>query len=179
MAEKKADVILHPIRMRIIQALVTGGRMTPYQLQEVLRDIPQATLYRHLRKLKDTGILVVADERQNRGTVESVYMLPEMSAELTQEEIQNATAEDHLTYFINFGAHLIGEFGRYLHQPSMDIFKDGVTYRQHYLYLTAEENIELIHGFRNLMMKYVDNKPDDERRKRIYSIIAHPEAEQQ
>lgn len=175
MSEKKADIILHPIRFRIIQSIIRGGRMTAYQLQEHLPDIPQATLYRHLRKLKDSGILVVADEVPNRGAMERVYMLPELAAELSQEELKNATADDHLLYFINFASHIIGGFGRYIHQPGADIFKDGISYRQFYLHLSDEENLELLYGIRDLIMKYYDNKPDGKRRKRQFAVIGHPE----
>jgi len=176
-AEKKAEVILHPVRIRIIQCLAGRKQMTPYQLQEVLQDIPQATLYRHLRKLKDAGILVVADERQNRGATEKVYTLPEHAAILTKEDLQHATAEDHLTYFINFAAHLIGDFGRYVQQSDLDLVRDGVSYRQVPLYLSEEENLEMLYAIRDIIKKYADNGPGGNRRRRLISVIAHPEDE--
>lgn len=176
MSEKKAEVILHPVRMRIIQSLVSKKQMTTYQLQEELSDIPQATLYRHLKKLMETGILIVADERPNRGAMERVYMLPEQAAIISQDDLKNATSEDHLTYFINFAAHLIGEYGRYVHQqPKVDLLQDGVSYRQLPLYLSDEENIEMILAVREVFKKYSENKPGPDRRKRLISMIVHPE----
>lgn len=179
MSEKKAEVILHPVRMRIIQCLVSRKRMTPYQLQEEMPEVPQATLYRHVRKLKDAGILVVADERHNRGATEKVYMLPEHAAILTQEDLQHATAEDHLTYFINFAAHLIGEYGRYVQQSDIDLIRDGVSYRQVPLYLNEEENLEMLYAIRDIYKKYADNGPGDGRRRRLITTIAHPEGKQE
>ena len=44
------DLLLHPVRLRIVQALV-GSPMTPLHLKEQLGDVPQATLYRHLSQL--------------------------------------------------------------------------------------------------------------------------------
>jgi DNA-binding transcriptional ArsR family regulator len=174
-SEKKAEVILHPIRMRIIQCLISRKQMTAYQLQEELSDIPQATLYRHLRKLKETGILIVSDERPNRGATEKVYTLPEQAAVLTQDDLRHATSEDHLTYFINFAAHLIGEYGRYVQQPDVDLVRDGFSYRQVPLYLTDEENLEMLYALRDVFHKYIENKPDANRRKRIITVIGHPE----
>ena len=176
MTEKKADIILHPVRIRIIQCLIAGKRMTSYQLHEEMSDIPQATLYRHLRKLKEAGLLVITDERPSRGALEKVYTLPEHAANLSKEDLMGASAEDHLTYFINFVANLIGEYGRYVQQPDMDLFKDGVSYRQVPLYLSEEENLELLISIRNLFEKYKDNKPDNIRRKRLITTITHPEA---
>ena len=177
MSETKADVILHPVRLRIIQCLAGGGHMTSYQLQEKLHDIPQATLYRHLKKLKEAGILIVTDERPNRGAMEKVYALPEHAAEISKEELERASAEDHLTYFINFLAHLIGEYGRYIKQPDVNLVKDGVTYRQFILYLTDEENLEMLLAFRGVMARYKDNQPDEHRKKRLIATIGHPAGE--
>ena len=49
------DLLLHPIRLRIVQALV-GEPMTPLQLKDRLADVPQATLYRHINQLADVAI---------------------------------------------------------------------------------------------------------------------------
>lgn len=41
----KVDLLLHPVRLRVVQALL-GQEMTPQQLVDALGDVPQATLYR-------------------------------------------------------------------------------------------------------------------------------------
>ncbi len=64
-----ADVLLHPVRMRILQALFDTDPMTTGQLRERLPDIPPATMYRHIAVLVDAGVLEVGDERRVRGTV--------------------------------------------------------------------------------------------------------------
>ena len=48
----KVDLILHPIRMRILMAL-SGSQKTSQQLADDLRDVPQATLYRLVAELRD------------------------------------------------------------------------------------------------------------------------------
>ena len=48
MANDQADLLAHPVRLRIILALSQNEEMTAQQLGEALTDIPQATLYRHL-----------------------------------------------------------------------------------------------------------------------------------
>lgn len=172
---KKAELILHPVRMRIIQELVGGKRLTAQQLLDRLKDVPQATLYRQLKKLTDAGVLLVADEIPVRGTWEKVYMLPEKGAEFSDEELKQASAEDHLTMFMHFVSSLIGGYGRYLRQPDADLFKDGVSYRQIALYLTDEEHVQLLRSIWDLLKKAMNNEPNEQRRRRLISVIGFPD----
>lgn len=172
---KKAEIILHPVRMRVIQSLVRGERMTAQQLQERLVDVPQATLYRHLKKLVESGVLMVAEEIPNRGTLEKVYTLPEKGAEISVEELEQASPDDHMTFFMNYLASLIGEYGRYIHQDHIDLVKDGVSYRQFSAYLTEEENLKMLYDIRDIVLKAMKNEPNEHRRKRLLSIIDFPE----
>jgi len=172
---KKAEIILHPVRIRIIQALVRGDRMTAQQLQERLVDVPQATLYRHLKKLMESGVLTVVDEIPNRGTIEKVYMLPEKGAEISVEELQQSSPDDHMTFFMNYLASIIGEYGRYIHRSNVDLVKDGVSYRQFSAYLTEEENLKMLYDIRDIVKKAMENEPNEHRRKRFISVIDFPE----
>jgi DNA-binding transcriptional ArsR family regulator len=173
---KKAELILHPVRLRMIQAFVGGSKMTAQQLQDRLGDVPQATLYRHLKKLVDAGVLVVAEEIPNRGTLEKVYMLPERAAEISEEELRRASPDDHLVYFMNFLASMIGEFGRYIQRPGIDLVKDGVGYRQYAVHLSDEENMELLMSIRELLVKAMQKEPAAHRRRRLIGFIDFPEA---
>ena len=56
-----AELIFHPVRLRVIVALARSTPMTAQQLAEVLGDVPPATLYRHLNKLLVGGILRVVE----------------------------------------------------------------------------------------------------------------------
>ncbi|WEK54757.1 MAG: helix-turn-helix domain-containing protein [Candidatus Cohnella colombiensis] len=172
---KKADVILHPIRMRMIQVLINGAKMSTGQIQERIADVPQATLYRHLKKLVDAGVLIVAEEVPIRGTIEKIYALPAQGAELSAEEIQSASVEDHFSLFVKFAAHLIGEYGAYLDQPNFDLYKDGVSFRQISLNLSDDENLELLSAIKQLLLSAMNNEQNEERRTRLFSVIDFPQ----
>jgi len=55
----KADLILHPVRMRMIIVL-SGRQLTPKQLATELKDVASATLYHHLNLLTEAGITRVS-----------------------------------------------------------------------------------------------------------------------
>src|SRR5689334_263466 len=121
--EIKGDLLLHPIRMRIIQGLV-AQELTPLQLAETLTDVPQATLYRHLNKLVEAGIVKVVSERPVRGTVEKVYTVVRGAATLSTTDLLKTSREDHMSYFTAFVATLLHNFSNYLHQEKeIDFFK--------------------------------------------------------
>lgn len=74
MVESVLDVVLHPVRWRIVQALATGAQ-TAAEIAEQLDGVSQATLYRQIRVLQDAELIGVIEERPVRGVVERMYAL--------------------------------------------------------------------------------------------------------
>src|SRR3954469_15482471 len=70
-----ADLLLHPVRLRIVQAFLGERALTTAELRDELPDIPPASLYRHIALLADAGVLAVASERRVRGATERTYIL--------------------------------------------------------------------------------------------------------
>ena len=101
------------MRLRIVQALV-GRRLTTQQLKDELSDVPQASLYRHVSRLVDAGILRVTDQRAVRGGLERTYAVIDSAAELGPAAFVSATTDDHLRYFATFLGSLITGFERHL-----------------------------------------------------------------
>src|SRR5579872_4471018 len=101
----KADLIIHPVRLRVLQAL-TRRALTAQQLASALPDIPQATLYRHLAALRAGEVITVVEERPVRGTVEKRYAVVEGGSTISAEDLAAAGREDHLRYFRAFIASL-------------------------------------------------------------------------
>src|SRR5262249_27727691 len=96
----RADLILHPIRMRVIIAL-HDRKLTPKQLAAELKDVAPATLYHHLNLLTDAGITRVVEERLVRGTLhEKVYTLSDASTILSLDEIARASKDELSHYFL-------------------------------------------------------------------------------
>jgi DNA-binding transcriptional ArsR family regulator len=176
MADSKADLVMHPIRMRIIQSLITGGKRTTRQLVRELDDIPQATMYRHLNKLLQAGILHVAEENKVRGTLEKVYYLSQGAEDLTPADVTEHSSAEHLSLFLQFATSLIGDFSQYVSQEHYNMIEDGISFRQAHLHLSDAEYAELLGEIRQSMQKYAGNEAGGERRRRMISTIVIPEA---
>lgn len=174
MAKSKAELILHPIRMRMMLAL-TGKELTAFQLAQALKDVPQATLYRHLNQLVNGGMVVVVEERPIRGTVEKVYTAAAQGANLSQADIASLSKEDHLHYFTAFITALLGQFDRYLQEsPQVDFEADGIGYRQIAINLSDEELIQMAIAINQAIVPYLKNPAGGNRRRRLLSTVLMP-----
>jgi predicted ArsR family transcriptional regulator len=174
-AESKADLILHPVRMRIIQSLIGGAKRTTQEISEIMHDIPQATMYRHLNKLLKSKLIQVVEQKQVRGGVEKVYILAAHGADISANDLKAMNSEDHMELFMKFVAIMIGDYGKYLQQEQYDLEKDGVSFRQVQLNLTDEEYMKLLLDMRAHMQQHIGNEPSEERRKRVISTIVIPD----
>jgi DNA-binding transcriptional ArsR family regulator len=170
----KTKLILHPVRIKITQSLLNGKKLNVQQIAERLKDVPQATLYRHLSKLLEAEVIEVVQENQIRGTVEKVYGLKEQSVN-SPEELLSFSKEQHLELFFTFTTQLIGLYENYLNRGEVDLVRDGVSYRVANLNLTDEEFIELVKNMGSLIQKAMLNEPTQERKSRNIATIIIPE----
>jgi DNA-binding transcriptional ArsR family regulator len=180
MATSRADLILHPVRLRLLAALARR-QLTARQLSELLPDIPQATLYHQLGKLTRAGLLRVVSERQVRGAVEKRYALDEDSVALGPADLESISREDHLRYFTVFVAMVLGDFARYLQQKPSDAvinpFADGVSYSQGPLYLSDDELKQAGAAVAQALSPFLRNEPAPHRRRRLLTTIVFPDAD--
>ena len=177
MKDSLLDLLLHPIRMGVVQNLIGNRKFTAQQLSRLLPDVPQATLYRHLDKLLKTGIITVIEENQIRGTIEKVYGMAESLGQDVNQEQLEATKEEHIKYFFTFLTLFLDDFQKYVSKKEIDILKDGLSYRRGRYFLTDEEFEEFNNDLKNAFAKILDNEPDDGRKARIIGLVTIPDSE--
>ncbi|HZE06276.1 MAG TPA: helix-turn-helix domain-containing protein, partial [Solirubrobacteraceae bacterium] len=105
-----ADLLLHPVRLRIVKAFLGDRALTTSQLAAELDDVPTGSLYRHVARLTTAGILQVVAEQRVRGAVERTYTLRPVAAQMQPDEIAAMDATDHTHAFIAFIAGALADF---------------------------------------------------------------------
>lgn len=170
-----ADTLLHPVRLRIVQALV-GRQLTTQQLKDELSDVPQASLYRHVARLVDAGLLHVTDERLVRGGIERTYAVIESAVELGPAAFASATPQDHLRYFATFVGALLTSFERYLRSVGPERGLESVLYEQIPLWLTADELVEASARWTEILEPLRANQPHHGRHRTLLSLTLFPDA---
>ncbi len=169
-----ADLLLHPVRLRIVQAFLGDRALTTAGLQAELSDVPPTTLYRQVARLVSAGVLAVVAERRVRGTVERTYVLRLSAATVRLDELGAMTAEDHRQAFLAYVAGLIGDFDRYLARGDIDLLRDQVAYRLAAMWLDDAEFAELRRELVRVLQPRLANPPAPGRTRRILATVLLP-----
>lgn len=181
MALTKLELIMHPVRLRIMQVLA-NETMTTQQLGELLPDVPQSTLYRHLKLLLKGGMLGLAETRLVNGIEEKTYQLAQMPR-LSAEDMAGLRAGDHLRFFTTYTMTLLAGFSDYLNRAEaaggIDMMADRVGYSDVAFYASDEEMDELGLAINQAILKLVTNLPGNGRKRRKLAIIGHPLAQKE
>jgi hypothetical protein len=171
-----ADLLLHPVRLRVVQAFLGDRALTTGQLRSELPDVPTASLYRHVARLVGAGVLAVVAEQRVRGALERTYVLRSSAASVSVDEVAKMSREDHRQAFLAFIAALIGDFDRYLARDEIDLLSDGVSYRLLGLWLTDNELTELSREIFTVLQPRLAYAPKRGRKRRILATVLLPGA---
>ena len=169
-----ADLLLHPVRLRVVQRLLGGRTMTTADLGRELPDVPAASLYRQVSLLLEGGVLEVAEERRVRGAVERGYRLRASAASVDDEHLAAMGPDEHRAAFMAFAAGLLADFDRYLEADDIDLVRDGVGYRHYALHLSDTELRELLKDLGAVLLPRLALRPRRGRRRRMLSTILMP-----
>ena len=112
-ATTKLDLVTHPVRLRILLALANAER-TAQQIAATMADVPTSSIYRHLQKLLDAGVVEVVAEHQVRRTVEKTMLVVPELAYIELEAAQQLQPADHRPMLILFLTQLFQLFDEYV-----------------------------------------------------------------
>ena len=167
-----ADLLLHPVRLRIVQAFLGDRALTTSQLAAELSDVPAGSIYRHVALLTKAGVLHIVAERRVRAVVERTYMLRTVAAQMQPDEVAAMSPEQHLQAFIAYVAGMLSDAERYLMTGTPDPARDGASYRIGALWLTDAEFADLIRDLQTVFQPRLTNAPAKGRRRRtIYTVL--------
>ena len=167
-----ADLLLHPVRLRIVQAFLGDRALTTAELASELGDVPHASLYRHVALLTKAGVLHVVAERRVRAVVERTYMLRPLAAQVLPDEVAAMTPEQHLAAFMAYVAAMLADVERYLMTGTPDPERDGAAYRMAAMWLTDAELADLGRDLQRVFLPRLANPPATGRRRRtLYSVL--------
>ncbi|MFF5995617.1 helix-turn-helix domain-containing protein [Lysinibacillus sp. KU-BSD001] len=153
----KAEVLMHPVRMKILQALMQNkeGGLSTLEMITVIKDVPQATLYRHIQILVDENIIHVIKERKVRSVTEKFYSLHEGAARLNDADWKGLSKEQKINYISNYQLVLLSQYQHYLQSledKAQD--EDSATFSFIELTLTDEQFTYFHQELNGLVTKY-------------------------
>jgi hypothetical protein len=175
MTQNQRDLILHPIRLRLMTELA-GRQMTSQQLAQALPDVPQASLYRHIKKLLEGGAFEIVSEQVVNGATERTFAVAAGQERLSLAEAQAMTTAEHIQAFNTFAASLIEAFSRYMVGADPAQFaEDGVSYNRAVIYLDAAERAEFQEAVMALVGGVMANQPQPGRKRYTLASVVIPD----
>ena len=164
-----AEVVMNPVRQRIFQYFLLHKAGTVKELKRALPDVPNASLYRHIKILAEHSILTVVGENRIRGTVESVYQLNK-EALATEDEGGNAVQMSLLS--------ICASFARYFAGDDVDPKRDMLLLTNCTLLLTDEEFSGFLSEINEIALKYMKAEANESSKMRQITLISAPTNEQ-
>lgn len=168
------DILLHPVRLRIAQVLLSQPDLTTHQIHEQLPDVPIATLYRQVGQLLTGKLLEVSDERQVRGASEKAYRLAAGLANPTAEELRSLNTDELLAAFTVFTTGVIRDFASYLHAGGADLGADRVSFAQASFWASDEEVDAFGDALMDALRALLANEASPIRRRRTLTTVLLP-----
>lgn len=160
-----AEVVMNPVRQRVFQYFLLHETGTVKELKKALPDVPSASLYRHIKILADHSILMVADEKRIRGTVESIYRLNK-DALATEDKSGNAVQMSLLG--------ICASFARYFARGNVDPKKDMLLLTNCTLLLADEEFSSFLSEVNEIALKYMKAEVTERSKTRQITLISSP-----
>ena len=164
-----AEVVMNPVRQRIFQYFLLHKAGTVKELKRALPDVPNASLYRHIKVLAEHSILTVVGENRIRGTVESVYQLNK-EALATEDEGGNAVQMSLLS--------ICASFARYFAGDDVDPKRDMLLLTSCTLLLTDVEFSGFLSEINEIALKYMKAEANESSKMRQITLISAPANEQ-
>lgn len=165
-----AEVVMNPVRQRIFQYFLLHETGTVKDIKKALPDVPSASLYRHVKILADSSILVVVGENRIRGTVESIYRLNK-SAMSAGEESGNAVQMSLLS--------ICAAFAKYFSGGNADPERDMLLFTNCTLLLTDGEFSDFLSEINEVALRYMKVEAKADSKTRQITLISAPVNEQE
>ncbi|MDQ6941052.1 MAG: helix-turn-helix domain-containing protein [Candidatus Eremiobacteraeota bacterium] len=170
---RTVSALLHPIRIRIVSMLESRS-CTAGEIARAIPDLPTATLYRHLNRLKEAEILTVQNPVSGRpGPAERVYAINRSAVLLSKKEVGALSRSALRHYFATFVTSILGDFERYTNDRSYDLAADGIRFLKTPLRLTSAEHSRFLTEIQRVVTRY-EAKANVKGRVRFFTHLSVP-----
>lgn len=172
MEDKRVEVFMHPVRMKILHELIKKDTVTNKEILDRCEGLPKSTLYKHINKLLREGIIEVVYEKTVENGFEKVYKIKVNPIEKIEKIAQENDSQKLINLFYNFTMTLLTDFFEDDSKENVD--KTCIGIRSYPIYLSDEEVLELMGEIRVSILKRLNNKATETRRLRKVSTILTP-----
>ena len=175
MSLTKVDLIMHPVRFRILQTLA-GANLTTQEIDDRLPDVPKSSIYRHLKLLLAGEMIAIAEKRLVNGIQEKVYRLAQRPY-LSADDMTGLTPDDHMRTFTTYVMTLLQGFAHYLDTAGEmpDLLTDRVGYTEVAFWANEAEMDAFQAALNQAILPLLQNDGEENgRRRHKVALVTHP-----
>ena len=173
------EAFINPVKSRLLLDIQGRRQATAGQLAEANPAIPQATLYRYLKRMLEDDVIKVVGENKIRGESEKIYSINIDLAAGTKKLLEDNCGEAYFEMFTQYMMQMMNEFREYAMKPDIDILHDGSGFSAGPFYATAKELEDAMTEIGRIAEKLRQNQPGDNRKLRTMGVIITPPKEYQ
>lgn len=167
MAKDIFDIMMNPIRLRIVQAFTSNKEMTANEICRIINDVPRTTLYRHINILIEANVLTIVEENKIRGSVERTLALN------VDELNKHNTMQNPSQQVFRFLMNTYAKFETYFNKENSLKGNNKIFLNTTIMMMNDQEFDQFLSELQALLIKYHLNA-EDGRKPRDISIISAP-----
>lgn len=171
------EAFINPVKSRLLLDIQGRGQATARQLAEANPSIPQATLYRYLKRMLEDDVIKVVGENKIRSVSEKIYSINIDLAAGTKKLLEDNCGEAYFEMFTQYMMLMLNEFREYAVKPDIDILHDGSGFSAGPFYATVKELEDAMTEIGRIAEKLRQNQPGDNRKLRTMGVIITPPKE--
>ncbi|MEW9677653.1 helix-turn-helix domain-containing protein [Lentibacillus sp. L22] len=161
------------IRFKIALELIDKeGGLSIMQLNDLLEDVPQATLYRHMNSMYEDGLVKVVNTRKTRSGEEKFYAINTETYKIDEEEWNQASYDEKVNFVTFYFMYILQSYKSY-HEIIKEK-KDQSTFSIAKLHLDESKFEDFQSELNALFNKYYDEKQNDNSKERTISLVIIP-----
>ncbi|MBY7145079.1 transcriptional regulator [Virgibacillus sp. NKC19-3] len=141
------------------------------QLNELLEDIPQATLYRHVNAMFEDGLLKITKKKKVRSGEEKFYAIKTKAYKIGEDEWNQATYNEKMNFVTYYFMYVLNAYQNY-HETIDE--KDQSTFSISKLHLGETQFEEFQADLNQLINKYYHEAQDEHGKERTISLVIVP-----
>jgi DNA-binding transcriptional ArsR family regulator len=170
---KRFDLLNHPVRLRIAQ-LLYGRQLSTTQIHELLGDVPKPSLYRHLSRLLEGGVIEVVETRTVKGIEERIYTTVKDELNLTKEDQERGVDANDFADFVRVYGTLASDEMANVVAAEATLNVQNLAFRDYEFAATDEEFADLCAALWRLLDEAEQRPLTDNRRQRRLLVLSFP-----
>ncbi len=167
------ELFKNQTRFKIALELIDKEKgLSIMQLNQLLEDVPQATLYRHMNSMFEDGLVKIVNTKKTRSGEEKFYAINTETYKIDEEEWNQASYDEKVNFVTFYFMYILQSYKNY--HKTIGKKKDQSTFSIAKFNLDESKFEDFQSELNSLFKKYYDESQNDNSKERTISLVIIP-----